>query len=275
MVMCDAACRTAFQLWKPGNGWVRNSEYGVRKAEVQVRSNWVWIQISRPQIMTKNFCQKIMSYFTCRVMLQLSCRGGGGGGGGTLSWWFYYLNYFGTPSFPLDIWIWYWNLLCPRLLSYCRSCQARVSMLIKDTRPIPFATSLNLLSMCWKCCLCISLVIHLTQNKWSLKLLNCQCTIYLTSLKLLEALFMALVFIKYSNCNLLLIVTLFFDVDVWTSNANLQLGHPDMEGGTCRKTPPIISTPYMATFPPVGSCIRKVGISFCHFFLLFLPYTAV
>ena len=49
---------------------------------------------------------------------------------------------------------------------------------------------------------------------------------------------MALVFIKYSNCNLLLIVTLFFDVDVWTSNSIFQLGHPDMEGGTCRKTPP-------------------------------------
>ena len=27
MVMHDAACRTAFQIWKPGNSQVRNSEY--------------------------------------------------------------------------------------------------------------------------------------------------------------------------------------------------------------------------------------------------------
>ena len=39
----------------------------------------------------------------------------------------------------------------------------------------------------------------------------------------LNNLCMALVFIKYSNCNLLLIVTLFFDVDVWTSNSGIRI----------------------------------------------------
>ena len=68
--------------------------------------------------------------------------------------------------------------------------------------------------------------------------LICQWTFPDSSLVTILDLCMALVFIKYSNLNSMLVVTLFFDVDVWTSNSNFQLGHPDLEGGTCRKTLP-------------------------------------